>query len=120
MGFSSLGSQKKDQSQGPNLKCTAHGCPLRWSVESADMNQLCSYHAWEPASKWPRITEELHRIGTWELQRKRKVDTTIYKGHPKAWAMRLKDRHEAGEQLSRFHVECYRVALKMDIAPSSV
>lgn len=48
----------------PELFCRAHGCPMRWSVS---VNMACSYHAWEDVSEWPRITEDLRRVGPWKL-----------------------------------------------------
>lgn len=50
----------------PQLFCRAHGCPLRWSVQTNDIT-ACSYHAWEDEKKWPAITEQLQRFGRWEL-----------------------------------------------------
>ena len=58
--------EKKDANSGPSLMCSAHGCPLRWSVKIE--SPLCSYHAWEDPVKWPYITDELRRIGIWKLE----------------------------------------------------
>ena len=108
----------KIESEEQSLQCSAHGCPMRWSVDGGNVTKLCSYHAWEPASKWPKITEDLRQYGAWELQKKREVDTSVYKYDPKGWAKRLKDRHEAGEKLSKFQIECYQAALKLDMVQS--
>ena len=54
---------KKEPDQGYSLTCSAHGCPLRWSVQIE--GALCSYHAWSDPVKWPGISEELRRIGAW-------------------------------------------------------
>ena len=48
---------------GPALGCSAHGCPLKWSVKIE--SPLCSYHAWEDPVKWRGITESLRRDGAW-------------------------------------------------------
>lgn len=39
------------------LKCAAHGCPNRWSVDGP-MGRCCSAHAWSERHLWPRITQE--------------------------------------------------------------
>jgi hypothetical protein len=105
-------SEPKDES---SLRCSAHGCTLRWSVDGGESSKLCSYHAWEPASKWPKITDDLKQFGAWRLGETREVDITSHNGHPKAWAMRLKERHMAGEKLSKFQEECYKSALKENL-----
>lgn len=102
---------KKEAKDEPTLACSAHGCPLNWSVDAG--GRLCSYHAWEPAQAWPRITDDLKTYGAWSLSKKKEVDYKSYPGHPKAWAMRLKDRHDAGEKLSKFQIESYKTALKL-------
>ena len=51
--------------QGHSLMCSAHNCPLRWSVQIE--GALCSYHAWSDPVKWHGITDELRRIGAWRL-----------------------------------------------------
>ena len=104
-------SEEKQSFDEISLMCKAHGCTLRWSVGPAN---LCSYHAWEDTNKWPSITESLNRDGPWELSRQPEIDTKSYPGHPKAWAMRLKDRHEAGDRLSRIQISMYRDALRLD------
>lgn len=50
----------------PKLYCRAHGCPLRWSVSTADIT-ACSYHAWAKVEEWPWITERLRAHGPWKL-----------------------------------------------------
>lgn len=49
------------------LMCSAHGCPMRWSVKIE--SPLCSYHALEPAHKWPQVSDELCRSGPWLLRK---------------------------------------------------
>lgn len=46
------------------LACRAHGCPNRWTVDSADagIHKLCSAHAWAPAARWPQITAEQNEV----------------------------------------------------------
>jgi hypothetical protein len=106
-------AQQKDEFDNQALMCSAHGCHQRWMVGP---EKLCSYHAWEDPKKWPRITDELNRLGPWQLQRFREVDTTVHKGHPKAWAMRLQERHQSCERLSRIQIEFYQVALRLNVA----
>lgn len=50
-----------------SLMCRAHGCPLKWSVQTGEVT-ACSYHAWVDVGQWPRITEDL-RSGRAGLQR---------------------------------------------------
>ena len=52
--------------EGGSLQCTAHGCPLHWTVS---IGNLCSYHAWEDPKHWPSITERLRMGGPWERLR---------------------------------------------------
>ena len=50
-----------------SLMCRAHGCPLKWSVQTGDVT-ACSFHAWVDVGQWPRITEDI-RSGRAGLQR---------------------------------------------------
>lgn len=51
----------------PDLFCRADGCYLRWAVQTSDVT-ACSYHAWAETKDWPRITDDLHRLGPWKLK----------------------------------------------------
>lgn len=115
MSLTALKNRRIEQPESgeKTLMCGAHGCPNRWSVEAGN-GQLCSYHAWVDPMKWPSITEALRRDGNWSLDQKREVDTSIHKGHPKAWALRLKERHERGEKLTRIQISMYRDALRLE------
>lgn len=97
-----------EQTESKSLMCSAHGCPMKWSVSPG---QLCSYHAFEKSDSWPSITAALLRDGPWELHRKKPVDTSKYQGDPKGWAKRLRDRHQSGEHLSGFQVSSYQSVL---------
>lgn len=57
---------EEPEREDKSLMCRAHGCPMRWSVS---LNMACSYHAWVDAKEWPRITDELNRVGPWKLVR---------------------------------------------------
>lgn len=59
-----------------SLMCRAHGCPLRWTVQTGEIT-ACSYHAWEDPKHWPRITDELKRYGTWKLESKPGTSPTV-------------------------------------------
>lgn len=113
-GFREAAKQKQQADSDPTygLMCSAHGCPMRWSV---DPGRLCSYHAWSDSKHWPLITSRLQNEGAWALSRPREVDTRSHVGHPKAWALRLQERHQAGEKLSRIQIEMYREALRVGI-----
>lgn len=49
-----------DQRAEQSLLCKAHGCPLKWSVQTGDVT-ACSHHAWVDMHQWPRITDEIRR-----------------------------------------------------------
>lgn len=106
--FRELANQKAAPDDGFTLRCSAHGCPQRWSV---DPGRLCSYHAWEDPKNWPRITADLRSIGPWELNPKKPVNTTSYPGDNKAWAKRLRDREQAGEHLSKLQRTMFQAVL---------
>jgi hypothetical protein len=46
---------------GGSLMCSAHGCPLKWTVKIE--SPLCSHHAWVDPKHWPGITENIQRHG---------------------------------------------------------
>ncbi len=52
---------KQETETGHSLMCSAHGCPLKWSVKID--SPLCRYHAFEEEKKWPAITESIRRYG---------------------------------------------------------
>lgn len=62
-----------EQQAEQSLMCRAHGCPLRWSVQTGDVT-ACSYHAWSDPKHWPRITDEIRR-GVARLQPPRETVT---------------------------------------------
>ena len=114
------------------LMCVAHGCPNRWSVDIGTGGAMCSAHAWADRKNWPSITDEqLRRIAARQdvPQKKPPVPMTDAQkratllalrqvitsqpSDPKAWAHRLKARHDAGEKLTQQQVRCYRSALRL-------
>lgn len=116
----------------PNLMCGAHECPNRWSVEADGHWHLCQHHAWEPAHKWPEITQQLLDDVVYRstlqkpyvapvsepekrgiLKNLRQVLMERALSDPKAWAKKLQAKHEAGKRLSAYQIECYRAALKL-------
>ena len=119
MGYGDVKREiKQKMGDEPNLICSAHGCNQKWSVNTETVHRLCSYHAWEPASKWPGITESLSRDGPWQLEQKRTVDTTLFPGDPKAWAKRLQERDQSGEHLSHTQRAMYQEALRIHPEPA--
>ena len=97
------------------LGCGAIGCPMKWAVEAGN-GRLCSYHAWEEPTKWHGITQTLLRDGPWVLTHRKSIDDLRddkYTGNAKAWAYRLRDRHNAGEKLGQAHIAMYQAALRI-------
>lgn len=52
---------KQEADAGPSLLCSAHGCPIKWSVKIE--SPLCSYHAWEDPKLWHAITDDIRANG---------------------------------------------------------
>ncbi len=121
----------------PDMMCSAHGCPNRWSVD-AGAGRLCSAHAWASTHDWPRITQaqidaetqraidaqspkEAHRYVTPDpakLHRYlRKMSDAIRNAqrNPRAWADRLREREEAGEMLTIAQREAWRSVRGLDL-----
>jgi hypothetical protein len=122
----------------PSLMCPAHGCPRKWAVQG-DRGQACSAHYWADRADWPRITEDVQRAEV-DIARKKSNEPPVVAvsraersdilaklaniGHKpaaagKAWAYALRDRHEAGEQLTPAQVAMYRRALAQDAIRSA-
>jgi hypothetical protein len=115
------------------LHCPAHGCPHRWAVEG-DRGRACSAHYWADRQAWPAITEQLQRdeadramrrmvpprtpTPTTREQRRATVEALHQLGNgpadPRAWARRLRDRHERGDRLTRDEIDAFRRALPED------
>ena len=120
--------EESNQTETNDLLCQAHGCPNRWAVDTG--SRLCSDHAWAEPHKWPQITQaqfhkrkplvntepvkpmtQAEKVATLHALRdmmKNRID-------PKAWAYKLRDRENAGEELTRTQREAWRTALKRDV-----
>lgn len=111
MAFNSNKYSDKPVVEQNDLKCSAHGCPLKWSIEPG---RLCSYHFSEiEPTKWPAITDELQRIGPWQLTKSPTPKLNNYIGDPKGWAKRLRDMDDSGEKLGTIHRQMYKEALNL-------
>lgn len=112
------------------LICVASGCPNRWTVDAGN-GRLCSAHAWADPKQWPSITREQQSreadramYGTTTQKPARIVSkteameklATLRLGsepmNPIGWALRLKERDEAGERLTITQREMYQRTLK--------
>lgn len=121
----------------PDLMCGAHECPNRWSVEADGHWHLCQHHAWEPAHRWPEITQQLlddvvsrstyqkpyvEPVSEAQKRQTLKDLRAVLLDRPlvdhKAWAKRLQKAHEGGRRLSEYQISCYRTALKLSAYPS--
>jgi hypothetical protein len=132
-----------DDAQDRRLMCEAHGCPNRWSVDAGG-GRLCSAHQWSARAEWPRITQQLLDAETDRAYRAQAVPPsdgtpkrTLSRGEKlhvlgqlrevlqrklgdwRAWAARLRQRHEAGENLTETQREMYRSALRMGTKAAS-
>lgn len=63
MSFAKPAKQEADA--GHSLMCSAHGCPMKWSVQVE--SPLCSFHAWDDPRLWHSITDALRQTGPWKL-----------------------------------------------------
>ena len=119
---------RKDEPQDnlDHLMCQAHRCPNRWSVDRG--SRLCSAHAWEEPHKWPQITESLfYKTNSKQtdnlppikfteaekrevIQNLRQLSSTNQ--DQKQWAKVLRQKEQAGENLSKIQREAWRTALK--------
>ena len=94
------------------LSCSAHGCPLPWSVEGGK-GRLCSFHAWSEPDEWFRITVDLQNTGPWLLDRREAIELKDeFRCDPRGWAKRLIKRHEAGEKLNQTALQMAKDALR--------
>ena len=119
--------EELNQPEANDSLCQAHGCPNRWAVDKG--SRLCSAHAWAEPHQWPKITEEQFRKPRPEQKPtpkpytlEEKIKTlndlrNLFKQpqDPKAWAHKLRDRENAGEELTRTQREAWRTALKRDV-----
>jgi hypothetical protein len=127
--FRDIKRLQEDLSVEKNLNCAAHGCPNLWSTDAGN-GRLCSAHAWCPPYDWPRVTEALvdavaarkkeeptkplkvftrqEQLDAIELLRK----TFHFDADKKSWAKRLKQRELSGENISTYHRNLWREALR--------
>lgn len=119
---------EEDLSAEKSLNCAAHTCPNPWSVDGGK-GRLCSAHAWSDPQEWPRVTASLvdalvrknevlkkplkvftrqEQLDAVELLRK----TFLFDADKKAWAKRLKQRELNGENISTYHRNLWREALR--------
>lgn len=127
--FVSRGKQDEPDDD-KHLMCQAPECPARYSVQR-ESGHYCSRHAWSHRHDWDRITSENYQA---VLERKKPKPpptyTTSYetrskiiaslketmaceKQENKNWAYKLRERHDAGELLSKIQIDAYKVALRM-------
>ena len=78
------------------LLCTVPGCGRLWSVQLEGAAPKCSFHQW----------------GKVETPAQDTFAATHKDKGMKAWAYRLKDRHDAGEKLNRNQIESYQAVTK--------
>lgn len=113
-----------------HLMCSAHGCPLRWSVNFGET--LCSVHNRYERHDWPRVTEwlvgreeeEAFRRGNasasapasrMTVEQKREVGQRLRRAlrasGGRQWAERLREREESGERLTDAQRSMWREAI---------
>ena len=127
-------ADREDYAKGftPELMCSAHGCPNRWSTSDGN---LCRFHADADQHRWPEITQEQQ----WdETERARlRGESKPYAApltradkarivarmramlhglgsqkEPKAWAWRLRDRESEGGRIGETQRTAWRAALR--------
>jgi hypothetical protein len=112
------------------LMCSAHGCPLRWSVNFGQ--PLCSVHNRYELHDWPRMTDWLNereadeafrrqqpappaRVKHWTSDEKRAIGqrlrAALRNQGGRGWAERLRDREERGDRLNDAQRAMWRQAL---------
>lgn len=116
------------------LMCSAHGCPNRWSIDSADkgIGRLCSAHAWVDPMRWPMVTQEcldalseravrVDEPTTKKLTYAERVDALtrlreiglLTKRDPKEWARGLQRREARGDRLTSAQRAMWRAAIPL-------
>lgn len=115
-----------------HLRCAAHGCPRRWSVHG-ERGKACSVHYWAKPEDWPFLTAQLQRADVDRAMQMalaepaapltREQRRAVLAGmsqvgrepaDPKAWALRMRERHQRGERLTQAEVAAYQRALPRD------
>lgn len=124
-----------DSQSERHLMCAAHGCPLRWSVNFGE--PVCSVHNRYERHDWPRVTEWLQEreadeafkrqnvqpappLRHFTVEQKRavgqKLRHALRQSGGRQWAERLKQREEAGENLTDAQRAMWRQALGRNLA----
>lgn len=122
----------KVEDTGQDLMCAAHGCPMKWSVQTEGINNLCSAHAWALKGNWPSVTDRLtdeivakqsaikttpRPVSDQEKQkiiasqRQLMAGAKTTQADPKAWAKRLQRKEDEGLTLSMAQRQCVRGVL---------
>lgn len=117
-------NEEECDDRGIPLRCTAPGCPNRWSVDMGN-GRLCSWHDRATKNHWQQVTDgQLYA----QTERARRVTApkpytkpltvveelsilASLKGlvqglNPRAWAYRLMAKRERGEKLSAAQRKC--------------
>lgn len=91
--------ETQQETSAADLLCSANGCGNRWSVQS-DGKPKCSFHQW--FGSVPAQYGSMHlQIGD-------------YPGDKKAWARRIMDRHNSGEDVHKLSLKFAMQALKIN------
>jgi hypothetical protein len=93
MSFIKPDSKNEQFDDYKTLLCTVPGCGRKWTVKIE--SPQCSFH------QWGVFDQTVNSAFT---------ETHKDKGM-KAWAYRLRDRHESGYKLNRNQIECYQSVL---------
>lgn len=112
------------------LRCSAHGCPARWSSDFG--RKLCTAHAWADPHHWPAVTQEQIDAETERairlqypatkpprppMTREQRVAIAdrlrgaTNAAPSKDWAYALRDREHRGELVSTAQRDAWRRAL---------
>ena len=134
MGFNSWKKSEPLEVENSDLLCSAHGCPMEWSVNFGA--RLCTFHAATPSRDWPAMTTGLQSrqlVGSLptfakaQEQEPRRSNVVLTREQklaiikelkvgvivePRAWAQKLKAREEAGECLSKLQRDSWRQVIR--------
>jgi hypothetical protein len=120
-------SIEQDMDTSRKLMCQSHNCPNAWAVDAGN-GRLCSEHAWADPIDWGRITASINARKITAYRNEHKPVKPVSEDEKrsiigqfrrlmseqknfKQWAYRLKDREQAGEDLSELQKKYWRIAL---------